>query len=49
MLKVDDLVLYKGKMYKVFFDYNNGQYEIKDPGFITCILVRETEVQKVTE
>lgn len=26
-----------------------GQYEIKDPGSISCILVHETDVQKVTQ
>lgn len=47
-MTINDKVLYLGKMYKIIYDYRNGQYEImKDDLLRQVILVKEDQIKRI--
>jgi hypothetical protein len=47
----DTLVLYKGKNYKIFHNYHNGNYEIQslNTTVVEYVLVHESELQIIVK
>lgn len=47
-MTINDKVLYSGKIYKIIYDYRNGQYEImKDDLLRQVVLVKEHQITRV--
>jgi hypothetical protein len=44
-MTINDKVLYSGSVYKIVYDYHNGQYEIMKDGLLRkVILVSKNEI-----
>ncbi|MGJ7922836.1 hypothetical protein [Neobacillus sp. LXY-4] len=47
-MSVNDKVLFSGEVFKVYFDYKNGQYEIMSENMPRkVLLVTENEISKM--
>ena len=49
-MSIEDKVLYCGNVFKIIFDYKNGQYEIMQENLLRRVfLVSENEIIKLSE
>lgn len=47
-MAINDKVLYSGDVYKIIFDYKNGQYEIMREDLLRKVeLVTESQIRKL--
>lgn len=47
-MAIKDKVLFSGNVYRIFYDYKNGQYEIKSENNPRkVLLVKENEISKI--